>query len=68
MTSIQTILSLEFSLDFKVEQLNIKITFLHVDLAEKIHMEQLEEFEVAEKKHMMCKLNKILYGLKQASR
>ncbi|PHT51451.1 Retrovirus-related Pol polyprotein from transposon TNT 1-94 [Capsicum baccatum] len=56
------------SLDLKVEQLDVKATFLHGDLEEEIYMDQPEGFEVNRKKHMVYKLNKSLYGLKQAPR
>ena len=61
-------MSLAASLDFEVEQLDVKTTFLHKDLEEKIYMEQPEGFEVSGKKHIVWKLNQILYGLKQALR
>ena len=68
MTSIRTILSIAASLDLEVEQLDVKTAFLHGDLEEEIYMEQPEGFEVSGKKHMICKLNKSLYGLKQTTR
>lgn len=40
MTSIQIILSLVGNLDLEVEQLDVKIAFLHRDLEEEIYMEQ----------------------------
>lgn len=64
MSSIQTILNLPSSLDLEVEQLDMKIVFLYRDLKEGNFIEQLERFEVAEKKHIVCKLNKSLCGLK----
>ena len=66
MNSIRTILSIAASLDLEVEQLDGKTAFLHGDLEEEIYMEQPEGFEVYGMKHMVCKLNKSLYGLKQA--
>jgi hypothetical protein len=39
-TSIRTILSLLELVDFHLEQLNVKETFLHADLKEEIYMQQ----------------------------
>lgn len=44
-------------MDLEIEQLDVKIAFLHGDLEEKVYMEQPEG-----------DLNKSLYGLKQALR
>ena len=54
------------AMDLKIEQLDVKTTFLHGDLEEEIYMEQPEGFEVAEKEHLVYKLNKSLYSLNQA--
>ena len=68
MSSICVVLGLVTSLDLKVEQMDVKIAFLHGDLDKKIYMEQPEGFKVKGKEHYVCKLNKSLYGLKQAPR
>lgn len=68
MSSICVILGLAASMDLEIEQLDIKTAFLHGDLKKEIYMEQLEGFEVKGKKHLVYKLNKSLYGLKQALR
>ena len=49
-----------------LEQLDVKTTFLHGDLDEKICMAQPQGFEVKGKENLVCKLKKILYGLMQA--
>jgi len=49
MSSIQVVLSLVVSLDLEIEQLDIKIAFLHGDLQEEIYMEQPEGFEIVGK-------------------
>ena len=46
----------------------MKIVFLHGDLDEKIYMEQPEGFTIKGKKHLVCRLKKNLYGLKQTPR
>ena len=48
--------------------MDVKIAFLHGDLEEEIYMTQSEGFKVAGKENMVCKLEKLLYGLKQSPR
>ena len=66
MSSIRVVLGLASCLNLEVEQLDMKTTFLHGDLEEKIYMQQPEGFEVKGKENLMYKLKKSLYGLKQA--
>ena len=68
MASIRIILGLVASLNLELEQMDVKIAFLHGDLHEEIYMEQPEGFKVSEKENLVCKLKKSLYGLKQAPR
>ena len=64
MTSIWTMLSIATSMDLEVEQLNVKMAFLHGDLEEEIYMHQPKGFIKKGKENMVCRLKKILYGLK----
>jgi hypothetical protein len=46
--------------------MNVKFTFLNVDLYEEVYMKQLEGVILTRNENKMCKLTKSLYGLKQA--
>ena len=64
MCSIRVKLGLAASMNLKLEQLDVKTTFLHGDLDEEIFIEQPKGFKVKGKENMVCKLKKSLYGLK----
>ena len=67
-SSIRSLLALAAHYDLEVHQMDVKTAFLNGDLEEDIYMVQPEGFVVKGKEAWMCKLNKSLYGLKQASR
>ena len=48
--------------------MNVKTSFHNGDLEEIVYMDQLIGFSVEGKEHMVCKLKKSIYSLKQASR
>ena len=54
--------------DFDLHQIDMKTTFLNGNLEKEVYMKQLERFSSNEGEHLVCKLKKSLYGLKQASR
>mgnify|MGYP002775781563 CR=1 FL=1 len=54
------------SMDLEVEQLDVKMAFLCGDLKQKIYIQQPEGFVKKGKKHLVCRLKKSLYRLKQA--
>ena len=66
MTSITTILNLVAVEDLHLEQLDVKMTFLHGDLEEEIYMQHPQGYEVKGKDKLVCMLKKSLYVLKQA--
>ncbi|WZZ37770.1 hypothetical protein YC2023_034029 [Brassica napus] len=68
MSSIRVVLGLAAVLDLEIEQLDVKMAFLHGELEEEIYMEQPEGFKVPGKEELVCRLRKSLYGLKQAPR
>ena len=50
-----------------IHQMDVTTAFLNGDL-EEVYLKQPEEFAVKGKEHLVCKLNKSLYGLKQSPR
>jgi len=49
--------------DLHLEQLDVKIVFLHDDLKD-IYMIQSQRYIMSDKELLICKLKKNLYGLK----
>jgi len=48
--------------------MDVKTVFLHGDLEEQIYMQQPEGFSQPGHEHLVCRLKKSLYGLKQSPR
>ncbi len=67
-TSIRLLLSVATSFDFELEHMDVKTSFIHVDLEEEIYMKQPGGFVVKGKKELIHKLKKSMYGLKQSPR
>lgn len=58
------LLAIVVQFDLKLEQLDVKMEFLHGELEEKILMEQLQRYEVKGAEDKVCLLQKSIYGLK----
>ncbi len=56
-------ISLTTHYSWKMSQMDIKTTFLNGDLNEVVYMKQEEGFGKFGNEHLVCKLNKTLYGL-----
>jgi len=66
--SFRVIMALVAHFDLHLHQMDVKTTFLNGYLKEEIYMQQPEGFVQEGQENMVCKLNKSIYGLKQASR
>ena len=66
--SFRIIMALVAHFDLELHQMDVKTAFLNGNLGEEVYMQQPEGFQMKGKEQMVCKLNKSIYGLKQASR
>ena len=65
---LQVIMALVVHFDLELHHMDVKTAFLNGGLEEEVYMKQLEAFSSSANEHLVCKLNKSIYGLKQASR
>ncbi|KAL6322358.1 hypothetical protein AAG906_007911 [Vitis piasezkii] len=66
--SFRVIMAIVAHFDLELHQMDVKTSFLNGDLDEEVYMEQPTGFLEVGKEDLVCKLNKSIYGLKQASR
>jgi len=64
---VHTVLSLALSRNWPIHQLDVKNAFLHGHLSETVYSVQPTAFEDPVHPSFVCRLNRSLYGLKQAS-
>ena len=65
--SIHTLLAIAAFYDHEIWQMDVKAVFLNRYLEKNIYMEQLLGFSFSDGDHKVCKLQRSIYGLKQAS-
>ena len=63
---VRTLISYVAHKGFKVYQIDVKSTFLSGILEEEVYIERQEAFINPNKRDMVCKLEKALYGLKKS--
>ncbi|GKA91148.1 retrovirus-related pol polyprotein from transposon TNT 1-94 [Tanacetum coccineum] len=66
--SLRIVMALVAHFDLELHQMDVKTTFLNGDLHEDVYMAQPQGFKSKGQEHLVCKLKKSIYGLKQASR
>ena len=54
--------------DYEIWQIDVKTAFLNENLEEEVYRTLLERFVSSERANQVCKLNRSIYGLKQASK
>ena len=65
--SLRLVMALVTHFDLEMHQIDMKTTFFNGDPEEEVYMKQPEGFSSSVGDHLACKLNKFIYGLKQAS-
>ena len=68
MESLQKVVGLAIQKKLKIHQLDVTTAFLNGKLQEEIYMKQPEGFVTKGREHLVCRLKRSLYGLKQSSR
>ncbi|KAL7125418.1 hypothetical protein ABFS83_14G115900 [Erythranthe nasuta] len=66
--SIRILLAISAWYDYEIWQMDVKTAFLNGDIEEEIYMAQPEGFISSGDEQKVCKLQRSIYGLKQASR
>jgi len=66
--SIRILLAISAYHDYEIWQMDVKIVFLNGNIEEELYMMQPEGFVDPRNAGKVCKLQRSIYGLKQASR
>ena len=66
--SIQLLLAIAAYFDYEIWQMDVKTAFLNGNIEEELYMVQPEGFVDPKDAGKVCKLQRSIYGLKQASR
>lgn len=66
--SLPVVVVIAASKDLEFFQLDVKTAFLHSEIDEEIYTSQPEGYIAIKHEYNVCRLNKSLYGIKQASR
>ncbi|KAI5350153.1 hypothetical protein L3X38_003044 [Prunus dulcis] len=66
--SFRVIMALVAHFDLHLNQMDVKTAFLNGNILEEIYMKQPDGFILKGGENLVCKLQKSIYGLKQASR
>lgn len=62
--SIRMLLAMVARFNLELEHMDVKTDFLYGDLKEKILMKRSKGYKEKCKEHHVCKMNRLIYGLK----
>ena len=68
MESVRTVIGWAVRNGLKLHQLDVTAAFLNGELEEEVYMRQPEGFVAEGREHLVCKLRRSIYGLKQSPR
>ena len=66
--SVRSVLALGAQHKLQLHQMDVSTAFLHGELPEEVYMTQPEGFIEQGKEHLVCRLKRSIYGLKQSPR
>ena len=66
--SVRTVIALASQHSLKLHQMDVTTAFLNGELQEEVYMKQPDGFVTAGQEHLVCKLKRSIYGLKQSPR
>ena len=66
--SIRSIVALGAQHKLQLHQMDVSTAFLHGELTEEVYMKQPEGYVEPGKEHLVCRLKRSIYGLKQSPR
>ena len=66
--SVRTVIALAARNNLLLHQMDVTTAFLNGNLKEEVYMRQPEGYVMEGKEHLVCRLNKSIYGLKQSPR
>ena len=66
--SVRTVIALAVQNGLKLHQMDVATAFLNGELKEEVYMKQPEGFVTKGQEHLVCRLRRNIYGLKQSSR
>ena len=64
-TTLQTLSALAAAPRLEIYQMDVTTAFLHTDTEEKLYIKQPSGLAILHKEHLVCKLKRSLYVLKQ---